>query len=77
MANEQRPGQEPENEGEGSRSAAQGYRKGLEDHLRNADPEEEAERARREVEERPEEFRKAEEAGKAPSRGDLPEDLGR
>jgi hypothetical protein len=73
MANERRPG--PENEGEGSRSAAEGYRKGVEDHLRRANVEEEAERAGRAVEETPDEFRKAEEQGKKPSRGDLPEDL--
>ena len=73
MANERRPG--PENEGEGSRTAAEGYRKGVEDHLRRANVEQEAERAGREVEESPEEFRKAEDAGKAPSRGNLPEDL--
>jgi hypothetical protein len=75
MANEKRP--EDKNEGEGSRTAAEGYRKGLEEHLRRADVEEEAERAAREVEEHPEEYRRAEEEGKSRSAGDLPEDLER
>jgi hypothetical protein len=75
MAKERRPEDRSENEGEGSRSAAEGYRKGLEEHLRRGKTEQEAEQARRDVEERPEEFRRAEEAGKKPSRGDLPEDL--
>jgi hypothetical protein len=64
-----------ENEGEGSRSAAKRYREGLEEHLRKGKTEQEAEQARRELEERPEELRRAEEEGKKPSRGDLPEDL--
>jgi hypothetical protein len=73
MANERRPGNQ--NEGEGSRSAAEGYRKGLEKHLRRGTTQEEAEKARRDVEANPDEFRRAEEAGKKPSRGDLPQDL--
>lgn len=75
MVNERRP--EDENEGEGSRTAAEGYRKGLEEHLRRGKTVEEAERAREEVERSPEVYRRAEEAGKKPSRGDLPEDLER
>jgi hypothetical protein len=75
MANEGRPADE--NEGEGSRTAAEGYRKGLEEHLRRGTTAEEAERAREDLERSPEEFRKAEEEGKKPSRGDLPEDLDR
>ena len=75
MANERTPG--GENEGEGSRTADRIYRKGVEEHLRRANVREEAERAAREVEERPEEFRRAEEEGKARSAGDLPEDLDR
>jgi hypothetical protein len=75
MANERNPG--GENEGEGSRSAAERYRKGLEEHLRKGKTDDEAEQARRELDENPQELRKAEEAGKKPSRGDLPEDLER
>jgi hypothetical protein len=66
MAKERRP--TGENEGEGSRTAAEAYRKGLEEHLRRGETAEEAERS-------PEEYRRAEEEGKKPSRGDLPEDL--
>jgi hypothetical protein len=73
MAKERRP--TGENEGEGSRTAAEAYRKGLEEHLRRGETAEEAERAREEVERSPEEYRRAEEEGKKPSRGDLPEDL--
>jgi hypothetical protein len=75
MANERRPTGGDENEGEGSRTAAEGYRKGLEEHLRRGNAEREAEQARQDVERSPDEFRRAEEAGKKPSRGDLPEDL--
>jgi hypothetical protein len=73
MANERRP--EDENEGEGSRTAAEGYRKGLEEHLRRGTTAEEAERAREDVERSPEEYRRAEEEGKRRSKGDLPEDV--
>jgi hypothetical protein len=73
MANERRP--KSENEGEGSRTADREYRKGVEEHLRRGKTEEEAEQARRDVERSPDEFRRAEEEGKKPSRGDLPEDL--
>jgi len=71
------PDQEPgktdagENEGEGSRSGDAQYRAGVEDHLKHADVEEEAEEARRDVEQNPEEFRKAEEEGNRRSAGDL------
>jgi hypothetical protein len=44
MANERRPADE--NEGEGSRTAAEGYRKGLDEHLRRGKTGEEAEQAR-------------------------------
>jgi hypothetical protein len=77
MTSERRPGEHGENEGEGSRTADERYRRGLEEHLRRGTTEQEAEQARRELEERPEELRRAEEAGKRPSRGDLPEDLDR
>jgi hypothetical protein len=65
----------PVNEGEGSRTAAQGYRKGVEEHLRRGNVEEEAERAARDLDENPEELRRAEEEGKRRSAGDLPSDL--
>lgn len=71
MANEKNP----ELEGEGSRTAAQGYRKGVEEHLRRGNVEEEAERAARDLEENPEELRRAEEEGKRRSAGDLPSDM--
>jgi hypothetical protein len=67
----------PEIEGEGSRKADRRYREGVQEHLRKGHVEEEAERAAREVAERPEEFRRAEEEGKKRSAGDLPEDLKR
>jgi hypothetical protein len=73
MANERRP--KDENEGEGNRTADREYRKGVEEHLRRGKTEEEAEQAREDVERRPEEYRRAEEEGRKPSRGDLPEDL--
>ncbi len=62
-------------EGEGSREADRRYREGVREHLRQGHVEEEAERAAREVAERPEEYRRAEEEGKKRSAGDLPEDL--
>lgn len=64
-----------QNEGEGSRTAAREYRKGVEEHLRRSDVQEEAERAARDLDEHPEELRRAEEEGKRPSAGDLPADL--
>jgi hypothetical protein len=75
MARRKRPS--GANEGEGSRTADRNYRKGIEEHLRRADVQEEAERAARDVEKSPEEYRRAEEEGKARSAGDLPEDLER
>lgn len=67
----------PGNEGEGSRTADRHYREGVQEHLRKGSVEEEAERAARDVSERPEEYRRAEEEGKRRSAGDLPEDLDR
>jgi hypothetical protein len=64
-------------EGEGSRSAAEGYRKGVEEHLRRADVGAEADRAARELDEHPDELRRAEEEGKRRSAGDLAADLDR
>jgi hypothetical protein len=75
MAKKRRPS--GANEGEGSRTADQNYRRGIEEHLRRADVREEAERAAREVEKNPDEYRRAEQEGKARSAGDLPEDLER
>jgi hypothetical protein len=66
-----------QNEGEGNRTADREYRKGVEEHLRRANVEEEAERAAKELDERPDELREAEEEGKRRSAGDLPSDLER
>lgn len=64
-------------EGEGSRTADRNYRRGVEEHIRKGDVEEEAERAARDLDERPEELRRAEEEGKSRSAGDLDSDLQR
>ncbi len=66
---------DPRNEGEGSRTAARDYRKGVEEHLRRGNVEEEAERAARDLDEHPEELRRAEEEGKRRSAGELESDL--
>ncbi len=63
------------NEGEGNRTADREYRKGVEEHLRRGKVEEEAERAARDLDEHPEELRRAEEEGKRRSAGDLESDL--
>jgi hypothetical protein len=68
---------ENRNEGEGSRTAADRYRRGVEEHLRRGKVEEEAERAARDLDEDREELRRAEEEGKSRSAGDLPSDLER
>jgi hypothetical protein len=70
----QDPAQNPDLEGEGSRSADEAYRAGVAKHLEEGHVEEEAEQARRDVEADPESFRRAEEEGKRRSAGDLPED---
>ncbi len=70
MADVEQPRSE-ENEGEGSRSGDAQYRAGVEEHLKRADVEQEAEQARRDVEANPEEFREAEEEGKRRSAGEL------
>jgi hypothetical protein len=67
--------EEPGIEGEGSRTAAQGYRKGLEEHLKRADVGAEAERAAKDLDEHPDELRRAEEEGKKRSAGELDADL--
>ncbi len=74
MADAERPGQEGENEGEGSRSGDRQYRAGLKEHLRKGHVEDEAEQARKDVESKPEEYRQAEEAGKSHSAGEAPGD---
>lgn len=65
----------PRNEGEGSRTADRNYRAGVKETLERRDVEQEAERARREVEADPEAFRKAEETGRKMSAGEAPGDL--
>jgi hypothetical protein len=65
------------NEGEGSRTAAEGYERGVKETVRKGGVEEAAERARRDVEADPETFQRAEDEGKARSAGDLDADLSR
>jgi hypothetical protein len=64
-----------ENEGEGSRSADQHYRAGVEETVKRGHVEEDAERARRDLEAQPDELRRAEEQGRARSAGEAPGDL--
>jgi hypothetical protein len=75
MDEKSKPGSE--NEGEGSRTADRRYREGIAEHLQKGEVEEEAERAAREVDANPEEFRRAEEEGKKRSAGEAPGDLER
>ena len=65
------------NEGEGSRSADRRYREGVQRTVRKGHVEEDAERARREVEANPGEHRDAEEEGKSRSAGEAPGDVER
>jgi hypothetical protein len=74
MAEANRPGQEGENEGEGSRSADRQYREELRKHIEKGHVEEEAEAAKKDVESSPEEFRRAEDEGKSHSAGEAPGD---
>ncbi len=74
MAESERPGQAGENEGEGSRSADQEYREGIREHLEKGHVEDEAEKARKDVEANPEEYRRAEEEGKSRSAGEAERD---
>ncbi len=74
MAEAERPGQGEGNEGEGSRSADQQYRAGVKEHLEKGHVEDEAEKARKDVESSPEEYRKAEEEAKSHSAGEAPGD---
>jgi hypothetical protein len=76
MAENERPGRGAgENEGEGSRSADRRYREGVQRTVRQGHAEEDAERARRDVEADPEAFRRAEEEGKRHSAGEAPGDV--
>jgi hypothetical protein len=68
MANDQ-------NEGEGSRSADRRYREGVEKTVRKGNFEEEANRARKEVELDPGQFRRAEEEARRRSAGEAPGDV--
>ncbi len=74
MAEGERPADEGAIEGEGSHSADREYRAGVEEHLKKADVEREAEQARRDLEAKPEEFRKAEEEARSRTAGDMPGD---
>lgn len=64
-----------ENEGEGSRTADRRYREGVERTVRKGDVEKDADRARRDVEGSPDEFRRAEDEGRQRSAGEAPGDL--
>jgi hypothetical protein len=76
MAENERPGRgASENEGEGSRSADRRYREGVARTVRQGRVAEDAERARKDVEANPEEFRRAEEEGRERSAGEAPGDL--
>ncbi len=66
---------DPRNEGEGNRTAANEYNRGVQEHLRRGKVEEEAERAARDLDDPPDELRRAEEAGKTRSAGELESDL--
>jgi len=59
------------NEGEGSRSGDERHRQGVERTIREGHFKEDAERARRDVEDQPEEYRRAEEEGRRHSAGDV------
>jgi len=69
------PRNEQANEGEGSRSADRRYREGVKETVRRGHVEEDAERARKDVEAHPDEYRKAEHEGRAHSAGEAPGDL--
>jgi hypothetical protein len=63
------------NEGEGNKSADRRYREGVAETVRKGHVEEDAARAEQEVEESPDEYRRAEEQGRQPSRGEAPGDV--
>jgi Fe2+ or Zn2+ uptake regulation protein len=62
-------------EGEGSRTADRHYREGVRETVRRGHVEEDAEKARRDVEASPDEYRRAEDEGKSRSAGEAPRDL--
>jgi hypothetical protein len=64
-----------ENEGEGSRTADERYRRGVQETVRKGHVEEDAERAARDVDASPDEYRRAEEEGRKRSAGELAQDL--
>ena len=72
---DQKGHESPGNEGEGSRSADESYRQGVRRTVRQGHVEEDAEKARRDVEANPEEFERAEEEGRSRSAGEAPGDL--
>ncbi len=74
MADQDRNPTGAANEGEGSRTADRDYRQGIEETLRKGHVEQDAERARRDVEANPEEYRRAEEIGRSRSAGEAPDD---
>jgi hypothetical protein len=75
MSENDRPPAGDANEGEGSRTADQHYRGGVEETVKRGHVAEDAERARRDVEANPDEFRRAEEQGRERSAGEAPGDL--
>ncbi len=74
MANNER-NDDAGNEGEGSRTADRRYREGVEKTVRQGRTEQDAERARADVEASPDEYEKAEEEGRRRSAGEAPGDL--
>ena len=64
-----------QNEGEGSKSADKKYRDAASDFAKRNDTVQAGLDAEREVEQRKDEFERAEEAGRSHSKGELPDDL--
>ena len=64
-----------ESQGEGNADADQTYREAATEYARSGKASGEAKKAERDIEENPEEYEKASEAGRKPSAGDLPGDL--
>jgi Fe2+ or Zn2+ uptake regulation protein len=63
------------NEGEGSRSADRNYREGVQETVRRGHVDEDAQRARRDVDANPDEYRRAEQEGRERSAGEAPGDM--
>lgn len=63
------------NEGEGSKTADKSYREAATDFARRNDTVQAGLQAEREVEAKPDEFEKAEKAGRSHSKGDLKKDV--